>query len=166
MNSAWLKYWIFLGNYVSSDNTTVKYIGEELIIIDKPYVSNFLKETILKNRYKIIKTDFARESGFTGNTYIIDKEAAISIAKGSKDLKIYTSSENAFGWIAKHLAFTDIPEKIEIFKNKRKFRDLIKPLYPDYFYREIIIDELDNISIDNFPLPFIIKPNVGFFSIA
>ncbi len=137
-----------------------------MIIVDKPYVSDFLKETIEKNKYNVVKTEIAEAFGFNGNNNIIDEETAISLARSSRNLKIYTPSENSIGWIAKNLAFSELPQKIDQFKNKRKFRDLIKPLYPDYFYKEVQFEELEKLSIDQIPLPFIIKPNVGFFSIG
>lgn len=137
-----------------------------MIIVDRPYVSDFLKETIEKNKYNVVKTEIAEAFGFYGNNNIIDEETAIRLARSSRNLKIYTPSENSIGWIAKNLAFSDLPQKIDQFKNKRKFRDLIKPLYPDYFYKEVQFKELEKLSIDQIPLPFIIKPNVGFFSMG
>jgi len=79
---------------------------------------------------------------------------------------IYTTSENAIGWIAEHFSFTKLPQKIELFKDKVKFRTLIQPMYADFYFREIQLYELDDLSLENIPMPFIIKPAVGFFSMG
>jgi biotin carboxylase len=64
------------------------------------------------------------------------------------------------------LAFSSLPKKIEQFKNKARFRELTRSLSPDFFFKEVGIDELKLIKIDQIPMPFIIKPNVGFFSMG
>ena len=97
---------------------------------------------------------------------ILDEEKAIQQAKSSENIMIYTTSENSIGWIAKHLSFTKLPQKIELFKDKVKFRTLIKKMYPDFYFREIQLCELDDLPLENIPMPFIIKPAVGFFSMG
>lgn len=47
-----------------------------------------------------------------------------------------------------------------------KFRELIRPLYPHFFFRQIALTDLDTLTIDDFPLPFVIKPTAGFFSMG
>ncbi len=79
---------------------------------------------------------------------------------------IYTTSENAIGWIAQNLAFTGLPDKIDQFKNKAKFRTLVASLHPDFYFKEVRLDELEALSIDDILMPFVIKPAVGFFSMG
>jgi hypothetical protein len=137
-----------------------------MIFIDKPFVSDFLRKTIKKNGFPVVKTEIAKKLGFNNGLNILDEEKAIQQAKSSDNILIYTTSENAIGWIAKHLSFTNLPQKIELFKDKVKFRTLIKPMYPDFYFREIQIGDLDDLSLENIPVPFIIKPAVGFFSMG
>jgi len=137
-----------------------------MIIVDKPFVSDFLKKTIEENSFNVVKTEIAVKLGFSKGANILTEEDAIQKAKSSVNNLIYTTSENSIGWIAKHLSFTDLPQKIDLFKNKVKFRTLIKAMYPDFYYREIQLDELDNLSVESIPMPFIIKPTVGFFSMG
>jgi len=137
-----------------------------MIFIDKPFVSDFLKTTIQENTFPVVKTEIAKKLGFNKGENILDKEDAIKKAKSSKNIQIYTTSENSIGWIAKHLSFTNLPQKIDLFKNKVKFRTLTKRMYPDFYFKEIQLDELDHLSVENIPMPFIIKPTVGFFSMG
>jgi len=79
---------------------------------------------------------------------------------------IYTNSENAIGWIAKHLAFSDLPGKIDLFKDKLKFRELTKSIFPGLIFKGVQVEDLKDIEFNELPLPFIIKPTVGFFSMG
>jgi len=137
-----------------------------MIIVDKPYISDLFRQTITKNRFPVVKTGVARELGFYDKPYFLEEDQAIGLARSSKDIRIYTTSENSIGWIARNLWFTDLPGKIDLFKNKVRFRDLIAPMYPDFYYREVKFDRLDDLSMEDIPVPFIIKPAVGFFSMA
>lgn len=137
-----------------------------MIFIDKPFISDFLKKTIQENGFPVVKTESAKKLGFEKGPNILDETDAIQKAKSSDNLLIYTTSENSIGWIAKHLSFTGLPQKIDLFKNKVKFRTLTKQMYPNFYFREVQLDELDNLSVENIPMPFIIKPTVGFFSMG
>lgn len=137
-----------------------------MIFVDKPFVSDFLKATIEENGFSVVKTGIAKQLGFESTSNALDENAAIEKVKSIENIPIYTTSENAIGWIAKNLAFNHLPQKIDLFKDKVKFRTLIKPLYPDFYYAEVQLDELDGLSVENIPIPFIIKPSVGFFSMG
>lgn len=139
-----------------------------MIILDKPYVSDHLIQTIRKNRFPVIRNEFTEAYAPKLGALLISEEEAIDRIHRSEMPMIYTASENSIGWIVQNLGSTDLPEKIELFKDKVKFREMISPLYPDYFFREIALDSLDELDheIDSVPLPFIIKPSVGFFSMG
>ncbi|RLA38505.1 MAG: ATP-grasp domain-containing protein [Gammaproteobacteria bacterium] len=137
-----------------------------MIILDKPYVSEFLKETIRKNNIPVLKNPTAvkmfRDSGFE----LIDAQDALKQIKTGVNGKIYSNSENAISWIKDNLADTELPEKIDLFKDKVSFRRLTQPLFKDYYFKEISISELEHLDISRIPKPFIIKPAVGFFSMV
>ena len=137
-----------------------------MILLDKPFVSDFVIETIRANALPVVKTDMAVACGFSAEPYVLDEETAIQQTAAADDLMIYTTSENAIGWIAQNLAFTGLPEKIDQFKNKAKFRALVASLHPDFYFREVQLEDLEALEIDTIPLPFVIKPAVGFFSMG
>ncbi|MBT3314249.1 MAG: ATP-grasp domain-containing protein [Anaerolineae bacterium] len=137
-----------------------------MILVDKPYVSNFLKETSKKHHLSIIGTAAARELGLGAGDNLISEKDAVAHLRANPDARTYTTSENAIGWIVENLAFTDLPEKIKVFKNKAKFRELMRPILPDFYFQEVPVNELDTLDVSDIPLPFVIKPNVGFFSLG
>ena len=135
-----------------------------MIILDEPYVSDFLINTITKNRIKVLKTSFA-EKYISDQDLLVSENKAIELITEKKEF-LYTNSENAIGWISEHLGKTDIPEKIELFKDKEKFRALISKLYPDFYFKKVPFKALRDLDYNSLPKPFVIKPNVGFFSLG
>jgi hypothetical protein len=137
-----------------------------MFFADKPYISDFFKQTVRDNNIPVVGTETAKNLGLYSGTRIISEEAAVEMARASGDLRIYTTSENAIGWLSKYLTFSGLPEKIAMFKDKVKFRELTKPLFPDFYFKAVRVEDLEQVQIEDIPLPFIIKPAVGFFSMG
>jgi hypothetical protein len=137
-----------------------------MFFVDKPYVSEFVKNTLKENSLPVVGTTAAISLELKDGTLFLAEDEAIEKARRWKDPILYTTSENCIGWIAKHLSFTGIPAKIELFKNKLKFREMTRPFFPEFYFREIHADDLETVCFDELPLPFIIKPAVGFFSMG
>ena len=137
-----------------------------MFFVDKPYVSDFFKKTVKDNNIPIIATDAAAELGLYPGTTMVSGSDAIEIMGKEENPLIYTTSENSIGWIAEHFAFSDLPEKINLFKDKLKFRQLTKPMFPDFYFQGVRIEELGKVQFDQLPLPFIIKPAIGFMSMG
>jgi len=135
-----------------------------LFFVDKPFVSNFFKKTVRDHAIPVVDTEISRSLGMYPGTKIISEAEAISAVKEVGEELIYTTSENALGWIIKNLAFSELVEKIELFKNKVAFRELTKPLVPDFFFQEVCFEDLMNLPHPAKDLPLIIKPATGFMS--
>ncbi len=137
-----------------------------MIILDKPYISEFLLNTLEQSGIPVIHTNVADEYAKGRNLKLLSPEDAIAQYEGSDNSLLYTNSENSISWIENNLQHTSLPGKIKLFKNKVLFRDLIRDIFSDYFYKSVTVDTLESIDITGFPLPFIIKPAVGFFSLG
>ena len=137
-----------------------------MIILDKPYVSDFLKKTISDFKIPVIKTGPVNSFNLNSRSKLISELKAVEIFKNNPSTKIYTNSENAISWIAENLSFSQIPEKINLFKDKFLFRELTHNIYPDFYYKLVKLEDFDDLVIENIPKPFIIKPAIGFFSMA
>jgi hypothetical protein len=135
-----------------------------LIILDEPYVSQLLKDTILEMKLPVLKNNISERLGFDKNVILLDDQEFIELLKNQKACKIYSNSEISLVWISDNLGFTGIPEKIGLFKDKHRFRELIDPIYPDFSYQGIEFGKLEELDIESIRKPFIIKPAVGFFS--
>ncbi len=135
-----------------------------MFFVDKPYVSDFFKKTVRDNAIPVVGTEIAKELDLYHGTKIISEAEAVKIARESDNLSLYTTSENSLGWIAENLSFSDYPEKIDLFKNKYKFRELTKSMVPDFYFKAVKVEDLTNIQFSELPLPLIIKPSTGFMS--
>ena len=137
-----------------------------MILIDQPYISDFLVRTIKENNFEVIATKEAKSLiNDDAMNWISEKDAKHKIINSPNPF-IYTNSENALTWIFNHLKATKLPHQIRLFKDKLKFRELTKDLFPDFLFRKIKIDEIQTLDIDELKLPFVIKPSLGFFSIG
>ncbi len=137
-----------------------------MFFVDKPYISDFFKATVRDNNIPVVDTGIAKKSGLYPGTRLISEEEAIAIARSSDELRVYTTSENAIGWIAEHFAFTGLPGKIELFKDKLKFREMTRSMFPDFYFQGVAVEDLRTLQLNDMPFPFIIKPCVGFFSMG
>ena len=136
-----------------------------MILIDKPYVSDFLIKTIKENKFQIVSTPEAKSLVSENSLNWLTEEEAKTIFAKNPNTPIYSNSENTINWVNTNLEFSKLPVQIQLFKNKIKFRESIKKIFPNYFFKGIGFDQLDNLSLENLKFPFIIKPSVGFFSV-
>ncbi|MBE0423073.1 MAG: ATP-grasp domain-containing protein [Lutibacter sp.] len=137
-----------------------------MILIDQPYISSFLLKTIKENHLEIVSTEAARAMISDDSLNWISEKQAVEFIKNTPNCPLYTNSENTISWIEKNLASTKLPVQIQVFKNKITFRELLKAVFPDYFFKGIKFEELAHLSMENIKFPFIIKPAVGFFSLG
>lgn len=137
-----------------------------MLLIDKPFVSDFLIKTIKENNFPIISTEASKSMIPDESLNWISEKEAIDCYKNNSDLLLYSNSENAISWIEKNLSFSKLPSKIQLFKNKILFRELVKDAFPNYFFKGVQLSQLSKIDTATLKFPLILKPAVGFFSLA
>jgi len=137
-----------------------------MIIIDKPFVSKFLIDTIKQNNFPLVATPNAKELIEDDSLNWMTEKDARNRYRGNPQTPIYTNSENSISWIENNFTDSKLPSQIDTFKNKIKFRELLKDNYPNYFFKGVKFEELENLNLGDIKFPIIVKPAVGFFSIA
>jgi hypothetical protein len=135
-----------------------------MFIIDGPYISDVAEDFLVKSQVPLLKNAFSSESVSADANFISSAEAA-SLLENDNFRWLYSNSENAISWITKTFG-TDSPlaEKIDLFKDKAKFRKATATLFPDIIFRKISAQEISSLTFESVGGPFIIKPNVGFIS--
>ena len=136
-----------------------------MFLIDKPFVSDFLIKTIKDQNYPIVSTKEAKELISDSTLNWISEAEAIGILEGNPNTSIYLNSENAISWIVKNLGYK-CADQIHLFKDKFKFRELIKDSFPDFKYKTVELEDIQNLSFEELDFPFVIKPSLGFFSLG
>lgn len=137
-----------------------------MFILENPYVSKLMLETLQKNQYSVLRNDVAESFAGEYNLKLIDAEEYCAQSKSAGAFKVYSNSENSVNFILNYIPEADIANFISVCKNKSEFRRRIAPVYPDFFFKEIALSELDTVDISSFPEQFIIKPSVGFLSMG
>ncbi len=112
----------------------------------------------------VLKNATSEHLGFNKEIKLLEDAEFIELLKTRTPCKVYSNSENSIAWIADNLGFTGIPERIDLFKDKLRFRELMEQIYPDFSYQGVEFASLDELDIEAVKKPFIIKPAVGFFS--
>lgn len=131
-----------------------------MIILEKPYVSDFLIKTIKNNNFDVLDNEISR------NYFEKDKLTSFedAIKKYSKGELFYSNSENSIDWIAQNLSDSEISAMIKLSKNKIQFREVLKEIYPDYYFEKVKFEDLNDFDISKIKFPIILKPSVGFLS--
>ena len=136
-----------------------------MIILEKPYASEFLIDTIVQNDWPVLKNDAILEADIEeGAIDLIPSEVAKNYYLTQEYPLIYANSENAISWVLENLPASNLSDYIRLFKDKIAFRELLKELYPDFYYESVEFSDLKNMPPDNVKFPVVIKPAVGFLS--
>ncbi|MCK5820562.1 MAG: ATP-grasp domain-containing protein [Bacteroidales bacterium] len=137
-----------------------------MIILDEPYVSEFLQQSLVDHNIQVIMTPVVAEMNLRSDLNFISEGKALEIIQKNPAELLYSNSENAITWISRNLSFTDIPDKIDLFKDKVRFRELISSLYPNYYFRSLEMSDFEGMKDVPLNYPLILKPAVGFFSMG
>ncbi len=131
-----------------------------MVILERPFVSDLMVETLEKNNIPVLKNEMS-ELRVSNGRVLTDNEFCEEYKKTGK---LYTVSENALGWIYDHIQDKRFLDGISIVKDKSAFRKICRDIYPDFFFKELNINEMEQLDIDSIVFPCVIKPSVGFLS--
>lgn len=136
-----------------------------MFILEGPYISDFIEDTLIRNRFKVIDTPFIKTRAKYFDFNLISESEAIHQLENNND-SLYSNSENAIDWVEQHLQLTKYPAFISLFKDKTKFREVISSLYPEFYNKKVQFNALQNLDVHTIPFPIVLKPAVGFFSLG
>ena len=135
-----------------------------MIVLDYPYVSRFLIDSVLELGLPVLDTPQVRAlAGDAPLDYIDEIEFSARLALGGK---VYTNSENGLGHILRCRCNEDLARQIDICKDKALFREAVAALHPGYRFLRVPFDQLGAIDPAAMPCPCVVKPTRGFFSLG
>jgi hypothetical protein len=137
-----------------------------MILLDYPFVSDYLIQTIRKNNYKVVATREARDLLPEANIGWVSEKEAGKLINAHPETPLYTNSENALNWLERHAGDSELVKHAQLFKDKARFRELIRERYPGFSFKTIKLEDIPSLEADKLTFPFVIKPAVGFFSIG
>lgn len=136
-----------------------------MFIIEKPYASELLIDTIIQNDWFVLDNESIEDSNIEPGAFeFISSEQAKRYYTYQEYPLIYSNSENAINWILENIPQSNLSSYIKLFKDKIAFRELIKELYPDFYFRAVDFEELQKLQAAELKFPIVVKPAVGFLS--
>ncbi len=135
-----------------------------MFLIDGPYVSDYLKQTLQDLKIPVIQTRYAEKTlkGYQVN-FVSEGEAIQGFNMNSE---VYTNSENALDWILTKFPTSELASTINQVKDKVRFREVLSAIHPTYYYKDCPYSDLKKIDPESIPFPVILKPSIGFFSLG
>lgn len=138
-----------------------------MIIIEKPYVSEFLIDSIVQNDWAVLENEALEIANIEEGAFeTIDTDTAKEYYSQVEYPIIYSNSENSINWVLENLPDSNLSRYIKLFKDKFAFRNMLKDIFPDFYFKVYEYDHLAKISLEEFKYPFVLKPTVGFLSLG
>lgn len=135
-----------------------------MMVLDKPYVSLLLSQTLANVGVPAVKCgDIRIPLDKTLEIWQLDE---VADRVRDPDLALLCNSEYAVASVYPLLKGTPLMEQAELFKNKIKFRETLRKLYPDFFFRECSYEEIFRLPVETLPFPLVVKPTKGFRSVG
>ena len=136
-----------------------------MFILEKPYVSEFLIDSIVRNNWAVLDNIQVKEANVEEGAFILwNNTKAKNYYLQQEFPLIYSNSENAISWISDNLPKSNLSAYIRLFKDKVSFRKMLKKLYPDFYYEAVDCNMLHSLNPQNIHFPIVLKPAVGFLS--
>ena len=136
-----------------------------MFIIEKPYVSEYMIDSIINHDWPVLDNETIEDSGLEdGVLDLWSTEEATEYYLKQEFPLIYSNSENALAWIVENLPESNLTKYIKIFKDKIKFREILKEKYPDFYYKSFEYLDINYVEREEFQFPLILKPSVGYLS--
>ena len=109
-----------------------------MYIIEKPYVSEYLVDTIINHDWNVLDNQTVEECGLEEGVFeLLPSETATNHYLQQEFPLIYSNSENAISWVMENLPQSNLTTYIKTFHDKILFRDTLKEMYPDFYYKAI-----------------------------
>jgi hypothetical protein len=134
-----------------------------MLLLDKPFVSELVKENIRAGLFQALDTGNVLPVGELG---LLNEKEALNILKNNPGERVHTISENSISWIEDRTGHEYLKEKIYLFKDKHVLREMTADLYPELFYRKVSARQIKDLDAAGLNFPLVIKPNIGFFSMG
>jgi hypothetical protein len=137
-----------------------------MIILEKPYVSDFLQRTVVDLKIPVLDTAFARSLALAGEMILVPPDAFFGALRSDSNPLLYSNSENSTELLNHYAPDLRATKNLNYFKDKSKLRQIFSRLNPDVWYRTCSLAELDELDPASLQMPCVIKPVRGFASIG
>ena len=134
-----------------------------MIIIEKPYVSETLVDSIVQNDWYVLENDALELANIEEGAFnILDQENAKYRYSTMSYPQIYSNSESGIRWVQANMPDSKLTKYLNLFKDKSEFRRTFADLYPNFSFKEVTFEDMKKMSLESLEFPLVIKPVAGF----
>ncbi|OEH91574.1 ATP-grasp domain-containing protein [Bacillus solimangrovi] len=133
-----------------------------MILVDVPYVSPILAQTLTKTNTPVHKSNGVFIPFENGLNMMPDDR--FSKIKLMKEQLLLTNSESVLTVLEEKQPHIDALKYAKLFKNKAAFRRLVQDFFPNLFFKEVKLNEIEQFDPTVIQYPVIIKPSAGYSS--
>lgn len=107
------------------------------------------------------------ETARTASARVVDGDELVRETKTrfSENDKVVITSENVLDTVLQRMDDPNRIRLIDSLKNKNRCREMIRDLYPDFFFKRVSLEALPTVELPP-NKRFIVKPNRGYFATA
>jgi carbamoylphosphate synthase large subunit len=134
-----------------------------MYLLEDPFVSDLLADSARRSALPVLDTPMARRHL---DAHALTGEPGFAEAAARSGARLYSNSENALDWVHLHLGGHPVAEAVAALKDKVRFREMLADLDPGYAFTEVRAGDFDDFDPRSLPVPFVIKPAAGFFSLG
>ncbi|MEI6899585.1 MAG: ATP-grasp domain-containing protein, partial [Bacteroidota bacterium] len=142
------------------------YRHPSMIILEKPYVSDFLQKTVAGLKIPVLETEFSKNLEYSKEMNLLQTSEFFDLLRTTRNPLLYSNSENSGELLNRFCPELTVTKNVKYFKNKAKLREIFSKMNPGMWYKTFSLQELDDLDISSLQLPFVIKPVRGFASIG
>lgn len=139
---------------------------EIMIILEKPFISKYLINTLSDNNIPVLDTEFVRSFPGTENLNMMPEKQFFDYYMKTPGVGLYSNSEDSAAWVYKNIPESELANSIKAIKDKHSMREVFASLNPGYFFKRMSFEELQNMDVTELPKPFVVKPVRGIASIG
>jgi len=136
-----------------------------MIILARPSISPYLSKTLFELGEPVVLAEDLKLP-MRPALRLEPAGALLERPKSAYQSLILTSSENALAYLNEAIPHDDRVLKARLFKDKVAFRRSLTKLYPEFFFLETTLGDLDAIDPASLAFPLMIKPAAGISSIG
>ena len=136
-----------------------------MMIITRPSVSPYLARTLFELQEPVVLVD-PLWVPMKPALSITDEDTVRKNPELAADALLLTSFENGLHFLYEVIPSDPRIEAARLFKDKAEFRRRLAREYPQFFFEEHTLEELDAIDRARLPYPLILKPAMGISSIG
>ncbi len=136
--------------------------GQNLLLIGNNYISEVLVGTATRLGIPIFSDGSLKQGP---GLAVHDVPSLAFYARREATPRFYINSEECLPWITGNFSGKGINEAIGLLKDKVEFRRILADAYPDFYFRELGVHELDSFEFPEGKV-LTLKPSKGFFGIG